>query len=350
MRAYLHKTEKYMDAKITKTRLSRMLSYDWLKIVVGAVAAIIVWSLIFTMTATRITSAQQFSVMNYVGNASFTTTKFNELYNQAFSENVFSYEVIEINQQDLAANGEYANTVMEARMATEEGDIIFVADVDNPDTAVGEGENVTYEYTYLETLLMRNRAYLYELDPEKEGSFFYKMEAYLNEFYGGDWKNGTLNEEKVETQFRTRVKKDKRFKKEKQIAQGVQDDIARIKKYRDALDQFYGWIEDGTLTFTTTVFSDREVEENVYYPADGIYSVNICPDKKMSGLDKYVGYYIEVIDEETGKTHNKITAENMNVAFFDFPGVEEGFQYESLLMVNYLVGNVLNQNQAQADK
>ena len=61
-----------MDAKITKLRLSRMLSYDWLKIIGAAAAVIIVWVLIFTMTATRITSAQTFTVHNYLGNISLT--------------------------------------------------------------------------------------------------------------------------------------------------------------------------------------------------------------------------------------------------------------------------------------
>ena len=37
-----------MDAKITKTRLAQMLSYDWLKIVGCALAVIFVWVLIFT--------------------------------------------------------------------------------------------------------------------------------------------------------------------------------------------------------------------------------------------------------------------------------------------------------------
>ena len=60
-----------MDAKITKTRLSRLLSYDWLKIVGVIAGVILVWSLIFTMTATRITPAQQFHVLNYVGNYSW---------------------------------------------------------------------------------------------------------------------------------------------------------------------------------------------------------------------------------------------------------------------------------------
>lgn len=336
-----------MDAKITKTRLSRMLSYDWLKIIIAAVAAIIVWMLIFTMTATRITSAQQFNVLNYLGNTTFST-EFSKLYSKAFNDNVFSYEVLEAKSEDLANNKDYVSTIMEARMATEEGDVIFLADIDDPDTAIEpekEGDPVTYEYTYLESFLIRYGGYIYDLDPEKEGSFFYKMEAYLDGFYNGDWENGVLDEEKVETEFRARVKKDKRFKKEAQIQQGVEDDVERIKKYRDALEKFYTWIDEGVISFTTVDFPDSNEAENVYYPKDGIYSVNLCPNEStMGGLKNYVGYQQEVTDEE-GKTYYPTVAKNMNVAFFYFSGVEEGFQYESLLFVNYLIEASLAQTQ-----
>ena len=331
-----------MDAKITKSRLSGMLSYDWLKIVLGAVALIFVWSLIFTMTATRITPAQQFTVFNYLGNCSFGSTNFNELYAKAFQENVFSYEVLEINDNDLTIDKSSAYTIMEARTATGEGDVIFVADVDNTDTKTeAEDGTVSYEYTYLETLVRRYGHCLYDLNPENENSFFGKMESYLNGFYQGDWtKKENLDKSAVEAQFRARVKKDKRYKTEKQRIQGVADDIDRIEKYRDALEDFYGYLEAGVVSFTTTVFSDREQDENTYYPDDGIYSVNLCPNGQMEGLKKYVGYYEEVTDEN-GDTHYPITAANMNVAFFHFNEVEEGFQYESLLFVNFIIENSL---------
>ena len=40
-----------MDAKITKSRLGLLLSYDWIKIVGICVAVVLLWLLIFTMTA-----------------------------------------------------------------------------------------------------------------------------------------------------------------------------------------------------------------------------------------------------------------------------------------------------------
>ena len=78
-----------MDAKITKERLNRILSYDWLKIVGLAVVAIIVWTLVFTTSATRITPAQQFTVINYFGNVSTLHTTLSTDVNKAFQDGTF---------------------------------------------------------------------------------------------------------------------------------------------------------------------------------------------------------------------------------------------------------------------
>ncbi|MBR4943356.1 MAG: hypothetical protein IKZ28_04925 [Clostridia bacterium] len=106
-----------MDAKITKERLSRMLSYDWLKVVGLILAAILVWSLIFTMTATRITPAQQFTVVNYFGNVNANSSKLIKVTGDAITEGVFSYEVIEMTSVDVPGSAEHGSTVLEARIA-----------------------------------------------------------------------------------------------------------------------------------------------------------------------------------------------------------------------------------------
>ena len=124
-----------MDAKITKLRLSRMLAYDWLKIIGTAAAVIIVWVLIFTMTATRITPAQTFTVANYIGNNGLTSGGFSKSINQAFSNNVFTGEVMEFTTVDLTTAGDIAGQLLEARVTTNEGDVMFVSQQPNPDTA-----------------------------------------------------------------------------------------------------------------------------------------------------------------------------------------------------------------------
>ena len=330
-----------MDAKITKTRLSRMLSYDWLKIV-GAIAGfILVWSLIFTMTATRITPAQQFHVLNYVGNYSWSTS-FGNFYKGAKEE--LSYEVMEIHSEDLSTNEDYLTTLMEARLATYEADVMFVADIDDPDTAYEDattGETL-YKHTYLETFIVRYGSYLYNLsDPTvDETSYFKQMENYLNLYYKGDWTNAeNLNEAQVEKDFRARVKKnkDKRYKKESQILAGIEKDIGRIEKYRDGLEKFYQYVKDGYIAYNPIEFTyERKDNTPLEYKGKG-YTLNICPNEKMEALKDYVGYYKTETDEEGNEMPVK-RAENMNVAFFDAgKEMEEGFQYENVLFINYVV-------------
>lgn len=342
-----------MDARITKKRLGRMLSYDWLKIVGVAVALIFVWIMVFTTTATRITPAQQFTAMNYTGNVMWgSSNKFSDLFSKALKNDVFSYEVLETSINDLTAAADYASTIMETRLATDEGDVMFVADAPDEDTAfTDENGETQYERTYLESCLRRYRYYLYDLNLESETSYFKQMEKYLDQYYGSvdGWKNpDNIDEAKIEKHFRERAKGDKRFKTEKSIAQGVKDDIARIKKYRDALDKFYDYVEEGYITFTYTEYTEGETSFS------GVYSLNICPEvlkngeentAVMSTMYEYVGYRETYVED--GQSGSIMSSKNMNVVFFDMDGVEEGFQYESLLFVNYLLETCIQTGSAK---
>ena len=68
-----------------------MLSYDWIKMVLVAAAIIVAWTLIFTMTATRITPAQQYTVFNYEGNRPFNTFLFSFAQFLHFSHSTIQY-------------------------------------------------------------------------------------------------------------------------------------------------------------------------------------------------------------------------------------------------------------------
>jgi hypothetical protein len=323
-----------------------MLSYDWLKIVGMAVAMIVVWSLIFTMTATRITAAQQFTVVNYFGNVSMT--QFSGVDNRlmdAYNNKIFSYEVIETTTVDAPSYADQGHTVLEARVATQEGDVIFVPDIQKVDskyeiTVNGEKEE-RYD-SYLQDLVRRYGYSLYNLDPNAENGFFKGMEQFLNLYYTGGYEKGELNKSLVEADFLARIQKnkDKRFKTDEQIAQGIQDEIKRVEKYRNALVEFYGYVETGLVTFTHTTVFDRETGEASAY-LNGIYSINLCPNKDTMGGLKSVACYEEMVKNAEGEDVKSKTAQNMNVAFFRFKEVEESFQYENLLYVNYIIRSVM---------
>ena len=323
-----------MDAKITKTRIAHMLSYDWLKIVGLALALILFWNLVFTTTATRVRPSQQFTVFNHQANRVLSEDFFNDLGN-ALESGTFSYEVIETTTADLATTGEYVSILIDSRLQINEGDVIFIPKLADPSTAYEDEENgeTKYELNYLQSFLRRNQTYLYDLDPDKEGGYFYELKAYLNGYYGDYHNAETIDEEKIEKDFRDRAKKnkDKRFKTEEQLALGAEKEIERIGKYRDALIKLEGFLASGIVAF-------EEVEaESLQYQYQGKYALNICPDEDTMGEMKKYASYAETGVDQDGKETLRNTAKDMCVMFFDTKGTEESFEYESLLYVVHLI-------------
>lgn len=318
-----------MDAKITKKRLSQLLSYDWLKIILTAIGAIIVWELAFTTTATRILPSQNFGVYSYLGSTG--TTRFNNYANLASN---FSYEVIEGSAQDISTGGdEYAFQLMEARLSTDEADVIMVADAPGGyiQYVTPEGEQKTVE-TYLQDCLYRYYSYAYRLDGED--GYLAQMAEYLNSYYGGNYETGVLDEKKVETDFLARVKKnkDKRYKTEAKIQQGLEGEKERLALYRQNLIDFNAYLSAGYIALTETTL--HFTYENETTTLTGCYSINLCPNEDtMGNLERDI-YYV-VNDEESGKT--KTTALNMNLIIVHDVETEKGFEFERLGFVNYLV-------------
>ena len=309
-----------------------MLSYDWLKIIGAAAAGILVWSLIFTMTATRIRASQKFVVFNYTSNQSWTSSAFNDFYGNILGADVFSCEVIETETSDLAATPDMASTLLESRLAVSECHAMFIADTKNEDSAYEEDGETKY-LTHLQSFAQGGFShYIADMSLDSETGYFKSLEVYLSKFYT-DWKDAsTLSEEAVKKEFLMRAEKnkDKRFKTEEEKTKGAQEDVERIKKYRN---DFYGYLDAGYVAITKTSVPD-------YYDNTRTidrYTINLCPDESTMGdLKKIVSYPVSYVDEN-GTGSVKYTAENMNLMIFNLEEVEDGFQYESLLFVNYLV-------------
>ncbi len=327
-----------MDAKITKQRLGRLLSYDWLKIIGVAVALIVLWSLIFTVTATKITPSQQFTVFNHYANRALDNGSFHDQYNALVDNGVFSYEVIETDNIDLATAGEVRYTMCDTRFSTGQGDMMYIPNI--TDTEM-EGEGL--QMTYVESFLSRYYTYIVSWD-----EYLASARAYLNDYYNGDYVNAPLNEAKAESDFRARVKenKDKRFKKESQIKEGVKDEIARLKKYRDGFIQFEKYLADGVVKLETAVYKDYGTGEPILNdknePIQKNYVLNICPDEnKANKLKEQVCYGIQGEDGTW-----KMSAQDMCVMLFSLPDMDENFQYETVLYLNTVIAASLTPTQA----
>ena len=163
------------------------------------------------------------------------------------------------------------------------------------------------------------------------------MADYLNGYYQGDYKTHTIDEQKVETDFRVRIKRlnDKRFKKESQIREGLKQEIQRIESYKTSLTSFLSYLEKGYVALQETTLYLQDLNGKPLTRTD-YYSINLCPNEKMEDLKKDVCYYKTITDEDGEK---KIaSAENVCLVLMDL--AEEKYSYsrfEGLSFVNYLV-------------
>lgn len=299
-----------MDAKITKERIGQMLSYDWLKFIAMAVAVIIFWLIAFTVTATKITNTQRFTVFNHSSNATLGTD-FYDLMDDCM-ENGFSYEVIETDIFDLSGKASQANSYYEAHLGAETAHLVFM-----PYFEGGEAQAfVNHRYTNLITV----------------HEFLTEMKAYVSAYYpNGDYENGALDTAKVASDFRMLIKRnnDKRFKGKK-FNEGLLQEYARIQSYADALVQFEEYLDLGLVCLEQMEIQHASNPENVLQESTD-FVVNLCPDvTKMGNLKNYI-YRLE------GNSNTK-TSYNMSVFFCRKEKYSEtAYSYESLLFINKLI-------------
>lgn len=326
-----------MDAKITKKRLNLFLSYEWIKVVALIVGVIVLWSLIFTTTATRITPAQQFTIFNYMGTNA--TMRFGEIDGDLKRKNVFSYDVLSVTPTDVNAAGKEGATLMQTRLMTNEGDALFVGGkVEFKDAEFVDDQGKPYTPTYLQQFLTAYQGYACELTGEE--GYLARMESYLKKFYGESLReeNATLDMETVEKVFRERVKtqKDKRFKKESEIKKGIKQEAERLALYRKNLLKFEENCQNGYIALEeTTLYLNGK---NGIEKKTGVYSVNLCPDKRMANLRDIVYYTVTETDSEGIEHKNVPTAADMQLVLLDTAGSKYEYSlFENIALVNYLV-------------
>ncbi len=249
-----------------------------------------------------------------------------------------SGDVIELEALDMATNPA-ANEVFQARVELGDFDAMFISQQGDENTLVeNEDENAPKEYerTYLETFLRAYRYRAANLDLSAENNYFVQLEGYLAPYYN---ENGDLNAQKVGEDFRARAKrmKDKRYKTEEKIQEGIAIDIDRIQKYKSALDLFYEYLEKGYISLEKTEYVSLNEDGSTAYEINGTYAINICPttttDSAKAALAKLVRYQTE---------EEKVSAENMCVVFFNGEEKETAYRFEGLIYVMNLVESAVN--------
>ena len=274
-----------MDARITKSRLANLLSYDWLKIIAAILAMVLILIVFFTTIKTRARDEQIFTVYAYStpdsvseGDADMTLysgADADAFPDRALANGVFSYDVLNVEFENFGTDS-YSEQLFAARRMAGQGTVMFVSDYISPDKDPEEVELVSTL-----DLLFSSQSKSFALDTVQ---YFEDCEAYLQRFFGENWREGTLDEAEAEACFLARNEKDNRYHLASQKEQGIEDEKARLEKLREdfifVLDNCF---ETGLYTHTeVTVGKEEEAFE-------GTYAINVGA---LPSLRKFVYHYV----------------------------------------------------------
>lgn len=307
-----------MNAKITRKRLGDLLAYDWIKIIACIAAAVVAWSLIFTVAAVRVKTGQNFGVFVY-GETFVTGDDFYDFTDGLRDK--LSYDVLEIDSQTVPS-GNYASQVLEARASTHEGDLLFVDDADTG-TDAPAGDSL-FRY-------MVDRYSMMSYD-----DLLLSAETYLAKFFDGE---GNMDEAAVEQNFRARMKKDNRFRRESAKKEGLEREKERLETLRGDVVWFRALLaEDARRAEEDKIFA-------VYKKYDQMKAAD--PDNADSYPETEAARYGLKMDklEFASKLVKNASgnADKVCLAVFDYAAWQPDLQYETITAIRYLVetyGNI----------
>ncbi len=345
-----------MDNKITKRRLSDFLAYEWIMMIIIAVVAIITWELVYTMAGVRLTVGQQFKFYfdeTVYGNSSAVVSLLDK-------DQALSYDILELSAESLSSDF----NVLSTRLSIQEGDIL-ITDCKDPTAGVENPEEVENKKIRLRTMVDSYDGYAYE-------EMLFDAKTYLRKYMSSTFENsdtvfnsvqdGVFDDAKIEKSFRSRMKKDNRFRKESDIKIGIGLETERLNRlYKEVVD-FDNLLENKTenLFYRYTKYSQsrdaQEKESDKQAWADHTQNeVNRLTDKGIAGtINKETNetefiYAINLGAMPTveGKTNpsdlctmrNAESAENVCIMVFDFRSYQPHLQFETISFINTIVRN-----------
>lgn len=295
-----------MDAKISKQRLANLLSYEWIKILVSIAVSITALIVLFTAIGTRPTDGQTMyfvyteEVLKGVDENSFEDV----LIREKAENSVFSSEVFATTSLFLSTNRRYAGMALAMRDAAGQESIAVTSTRES-----GEG-------TYLQIFVDKHYPLM-----EKMDVYFADAENYFSAYYN---EEGVLNEEYLELAFRARAKGDKRYRTEKKILLGIEEEKERIQQTYESYLAVKDALEKGILSFKATAPTPSQGEEEdltAYYSLD-------FSSKNFTSLTRLI--YLE---DENGVQSN----EGLQVCFFTLSDDQQYMRFEKLNYIAYLL-------------
>lgn len=322
-----------MDNKITKKRLSDFLSYEWIAVIAVAIACIIVWELIFTMTGVRLTTGQEFKF--YYDQTIYADSS-NKMYDvmtkdAETNKSIFSYDVLKISHETLMK--EY--NVLYDRLSVQEGDVIVTDCVapaeDAEDKSVRAKTIIDGQPVYdFDTLLSDAESYLAKL--LKDGLDVTTTDVCVFE---------NLDGEKIEKLFLDRMKRDNRFRTEEAKTDGIKLEKERIQTLCDEVRKFRILLSQGEEYFfmysryEQVLLSELSSESAEYY------------QKNKDQSPKKYGLRVEALTggidpSELFKLQDSDNAKDVVVLVFNFLKYQPHLQFECISFLNAIVSECSN--------
>ncbi len=299
-----------MDNKITKSRLSNFLAYEWILIILVAVVAIIGWELVYTMAGVRLTVGQTFKIYYDETISASNSDAFYDLFKFGTDDSIFSYDIIEVNCEDLTSD----YNVLSVRLSTYEGDIIIT------DTAKGEEEGAVSRAEYI-----LNNFNMYDLDSLCEDA-----ETYLKSFIKNGESNAlvydNLDQNVIASKFKERMRKDNRFRGEENTEKGIVSENKRIKTLCEEVSFFKNFLENAS--------------DGMFYK----YTVSETVGERRFGLkaDAFTGGRLSTDAYFKNKSEGK--SDGVVILAFDFLDFQPDLQFETISFMNMCIRNFTDFN------
>ncbi|MBE5756385.1 MAG: hypothetical protein E7342_01160 [Clostridiales bacterium] len=342
-----------MDNKITKKRLGEMLSYDWLKIIALCALFVILFEILMSAFSVKLTVGQSFEIIVYPNVNSTGTDNFK---NTVLDKKVLSYDVLSFNTTNLDTTyyGELLSSVDDGA----EGDLLIV---DNLKTYYDKAETLgasnmdgcidKYSIYDFESLIKDAKSYLLKFTNGK--TFDEVKNLSFKEF---------LSEEKLETVFKERMKKDNRFRTKKDFEEGLTSEKARIKTlFTEVIlfENLFNEYKDSGLFIKYTKFTasyhyakahkamDEEYflekmneEKELYYGLElGFFENNSETNSSKNPITTYFKYVDGYFDNNTEKKDSN-TAKDLAILVYNFKKEQPHLQFEVIPVINCLIRSV----------
>lgn len=328
-----------MDNKLTKNRLSNFLAYEWITMIIIIVVAIVVWEFAYTVAAVRLTVGQQFK---YYYDEALDTYGSASLYEMIIDEDTLSYDVLSFDYESLTKD---AGNILSARLSIHEGDVIFTDCIDYTKLE-GADENTTKEIR-VKTLVDSYNGY--DFITLKNDAVSY-LKSFLPDgtTVDGDIEFSMLSKEKIESSFRSRMKKDNRFREEEQILSGIKMEEERLEKLcKDVKD--FTYLLSLKDTTPELFYNYTRFEQSLNSAADDKYKMqyaNAVENEKENGRENVpYALCLSALKGGEGKTDpssyfkigGRETAEDVVLMVFNFKDEQPHLQYETIGFINQIV-------------